>query len=221
MTDAPVVAVRGEATLEVDAETAEFTVTVAVRDRDRAAALHRVTERVAAVRAVLDRFPDAIERHETSRISVNPEMRDWGDRQDIVGYHGSATTSVVLTDLDAVGDVMLAVASLDEISVWGPSWTVRPESPVHRAARHAAISDAIARARDYATALGADIVGLVELSDAGLSRSAETRARMPAMAATQASAPQIDLDPQRQSVHASIEARFTISEPTILAAPLD
>jgi uncharacterized protein len=220
MTDTPMIAVRGEATLEVDAEVAEFGVTVAVRDRDRAAALHRVTERVAAVRAVLDRFPDAIERHETSRISVNPEMRDSGDRQDIVGYHGRATTTVVLTDLDAVGDVMLAAASLDEVSVWGPSWSVRPASPARRTARHAAISDAIARARDYAAALGAEIVGLVELSDAGLSQGQGPRAAMSSMG-MRASAHGIDLDTQRQQIHASIEARFTISEPTILAAPLD
>lgn len=147
--------------------------------------------------------------------------RDPWPSREIIGYHGSATTTVVLTDLDAVGDIMLAVASLEEVSVWGQSWSVRPASPVHRTARHAAILDAIARARDYATALGADIVGLVELSDEGLSRSAEPRSRMLAMAAAQASTPRIDLDPQRQSVHASIEARFTISEPTILAAPLD
>jgi uncharacterized protein YggE len=221
MTDLPTIAVRGEATLEVDAERAEFTATVEVRDSQRIAALNRVGERVADVRAVLDRFPDAIERHETSRLSVNAVTRDPWPNQEIIGYHGSATTTVVLTDLDVVGDIMLAIASLDEVGVWGPSWSVRPASPVHREVRHAAISDAIARARDYATALGADIVGLVEMSDAGLSGGARRQSMVLSMASTQANSPSIDLDPQRQSIHASIEARFTISEPSILATPLD
>jgi uncharacterized protein len=221
MTDAPVIAVRGEATLEVDAEMAEFVATVELDDRHRVAALDRVAERVAALRAVLDRFSNAIERHETSRLSVHSEKHDSRAQGEMLLYHGSATTKVVLSDLDAVGDVMLAVASLPEISVWGPSWSVRPASPVHREVRHAAISDAIARARDYATALGADIVGLVELSDAGLTRGPEPRRTMLSLAAGPAGPPHLDLDPQRQQIHASIDARFTISQPTILAAPLD
>ncbi len=35
------------------------------------------------------------------------------------------------------------------------------------------------------------------------------------------SIPQIDLDPQAQTVHAVVEARFTISEPTALRDPVD
>lgn len=33
--------------------------------------------------------------------------------------------------------------------------------------------------------------------------------------------PELDLDPQMQSIQASVEARFTISEPTVLAQPRD
>jgi uncharacterized protein len=221
MTDMPTIAVRGEATIEVDAETAEFTATVELQDRDRVSALNRVAERVAALRAVLDRFSNAIERHETSSLAVNAAMHDPGKNAEILRYHGNATTNVVVGDLDVVGDMMLAIASLDEIGVWGPSWSVRPASPVHRTARHAAISDAITRARDYAAALGADIVGLVELSDAGVTSGRQNLTMMWSAAANQAGPPHLDLDPKRQRIHASIEARFTISEPTILAAPLD
>jgi uncharacterized protein len=218
MTDTPTIAVRGEATLDVDAEVAEFTASVEVHEAERVAALERVAERVAAVRAALDQFRDVIERHATSHVSASAEKHHHTGE---VSFHGNATTIVVMSDLDAVGNVMLAVGSLAEVSVWGPSWSVRPASPVHREVRHAAISDAIARARDYAAALGADIVGLVELSDAGLSRSGEPRAVPLAMAASAARSPRLDLDPQRLQVRASIEARFTISEPTILAAPID
>lgn len=50
MTDTPTIAVRGEATLDVDAEVAEFTASVEVHEAERVAALARVAERVAAVR---------------------------------------------------------------------------------------------------------------------------------------------------------------------------
>lgn len=218
MTDTPTIAVRGEATLDVDAEVAEFTASVEAHEAERVTALERVAERIAAVRGVLDRFRDAIERHATSQVSASAEKHHHTGE---VSFHGNATTIVVMSDLDAVGDVMLAVASLAEVSVWGPSWSVRPASPVHREVRHAAISDAIARARDYAAALGADIVGLVDLSDVGLSRLGEPRAVPLSMSARAAGSPQLDLDRQRLQVRASIEARFTISEPTILAAPID
>ena len=217
MTDTPTIAVRGEATLDVNAEVAEFTASVEVHEAERVTALERVAERVAAVRRVLDQFRDAIERHATSHVSASAEEHHLTGE---VSYHGNSTTTVVMSNLDAVGDVMLAVGSLAEVSVWGPSWSVRPASPVHREVRHAAISDAIARARDYAAALGAEIVGLVELSDIGLSRSGE-RAVPLSMAASAAGSPRLDLDRQRLQVCASIEARFTISEPTIVAAPID
>jgi uncharacterized protein YggE len=223
MTDAPVVAVRGEAMLEVDAEIAELSVTVSTRDADRATTLTRLVERVAAVRAVLDGYPDAIEKRETSQLLVSAETHDSGRDPDdwVVAYHGDAITTVVVIDLGAVGDIMLRVGGLDEVTVHGPSWSVRPGSPVYREARHAAITDAIARARDYAAALGARVTGLVELSDVGASFAGARPLAAMSLAGGGSNQPQLSLDPQRQHIHASIEARFAISEPTVLAEPLD
>jgi hypothetical protein len=42
-----------------------------------------------------------------------------------------------------------------------------------------------------------------------------------AMAGGAAEQPELNLDPQLQQITAEIEARFTISDPTVLAAPLD
>jgi hypothetical protein len=36
-----------------------------------------------------------------------------------------------------------------------------------------------------------------------------------------AGSPEMDLDPQRQTIQANVEARFEISDPTVLAEPLD
>ncbi len=217
----PTVAVRGESLREVDPEIAEFTVVVHARDKDRATTLSRLAERVAAVRAILDGYAAAIDKRETSRMSVYAQTKRSGER--VTAYVGNATTQVSVTDLDVIGEMMLRVADQDQVTVTGPYWSVRPGSPVYREARHAAIADAVTRAKEYAEALGSRVIGLVELSDVGMSGGAAPRfARAMSLAGGAIeSQPELDLDPQRQQIQAQIEGRFLISEPTVLADPLD
>jgi uncharacterized protein YggE len=221
MTNVPTIAVRGESNREVDPEVAEFHVIVGSQDRDRATTLQRLTERVEAVRGVLAGFADAIERHETSRLSVRTLQKR---SEKITGYAGYASTTVVVKDLDRVGELMLRVADLDRVQVDGPHWSLRPGSPVYRMAREAAIGEAIVRAREYAHALGARVTGLVELTDSGMSGGPTPQRAMFAMArggSYDGSTPELELDPQVQHVYANVEARFTISPPTVIDDPLD
>jgi uncharacterized protein len=215
----PVVAVRGEAWREVEPEIASFGVTVTARDRDRQEALRRLASRVDSVRAVLDGYRDGIEKRETSGLYVYPETKGSGER--VVAYQGSVTTTVTVTDFTVLGEVMLRLAGGEQTTVAGPWWALRPGSPAHREARQAAIADALERAREYAAALGARVVALIELADSGLSgpqpvTPPQRNARMFALKADSANEPpQLDLEPRRQQVHASVEARFAISEPTL------
>lgn len=221
MTPVPTVAVRGESTREVDPELATFSVTVSARDRDRTVTHTRVAERVARLRAVLDEYAPAIEKRETSRLSTWAEQKRSGEKVSF--YRGQAVTTVVLHDLDVVGELMLRVADFDQTTVDGPWWSLRPGSPAHRDARRAAIDEAISRAREYAAALGARITGLVDLTDVGMSmvHAVPMAMRMAHDGASYAGVPELNLDPQRQQVTAQIEARFTISDPTVLADPVD
>jgi uncharacterized protein YggE len=211
------VAVRGEAVREVDPEIARFSVTVAARDRNRQEALHRLAARVEAVRVALDRYPEAVEKRETSGLYVRPDSKRSGEK--VSGYSGAVTTTVTVSDFAVLGELMLGLADQDQTTVSGPWWGLRPGSPVHREARRAAIADAIERGREYADALGARVTGLVELTDAGLSTQSPPRMEMMAyrsVASGGGGAPTIDLDPQRQTVTATMEARFEISDPTAL-----
>jgi uncharacterized protein len=215
----PTVAVRGESSRDVAPEIAEFSVTVGVRDKDRGATLARLTEGVTTIRGILDGYAAAIEKRETSRLSVYAEMKG----TKVTAYVGNATTTVTVTDLDSVGEMMLRVADHDQVSVNGPFWSVRPGSPVYREARHAAIADAVTRAKEYAEALGARVIGLVELTDVGMSGGAPSGRPMIARAMLASSVPaqpELDLDPAQQHVSARIEGRFLISDPTVLADPL-
>jgi uncharacterized protein YggE len=216
MTGAPILAVRGEVVREVDPELASFSVNVSARDSDRRATLARLTQRHDALRAVLDEYAGAIERRETGVVSVYPEPKRTGER--IRAYTGTISTRVTMTDFVLLGELMLRLADADQTAVYGPFWGLRQKSPVYREARRAAVGDAIARATEYAEALGARVTRLVELADAGLSAGQPQPMAFgmaPAgMMRGPGGPPQLELDPQRQTVRAQIEARFEITEPT-------
>ena len=217
MTDPPIVAVRGEAIRDVSPEIATVNVTVYARDKDRQTALTRLSERARSLQKVLDGYAAATEERHTTGLSVYPQPRRTGDR--VAEYSGSVSTRLTVADLSVLGELMVAVASLEQTSVNGPWWALRPDSPAYRDVRHAAIADALTRAHEYAAALGARIIALVELSDAG----GQAGGYQPMLLATApraapgAEPPRLDLDPQPQRVTAAVTARFRISEPTALS----
>lgn len=211
MVDPPVVLVRGEAAREVPPELAVFTVTVAARDRDRASTLNRLAERSAGVRALLDGYGAAVERRETGGVHVRPELKRSGER--VAAYAGSVTTTVTVVDFTVLGELMLRLADADQSTVAGPWWELRPGSTAYREARQAAIAEAIDRAREYAAAVGSSIERLLEISDDSGGAGVPLRAMAFDMAKS-GGTPELDLDPQVQTVHAAVRVRFTITEPT-------
>jgi uncharacterized protein YggE len=215
MPDAPIVAVRGETHLEVDPEIATITATVSARSADRERTLRLLGERNDALRALVDGFAAAVERRESAGVSVRPEYgRSSAER--VKGYVGQATTTIVVRDFTVLGDLFLALAGQEATEVYGPWWGLRPDSPAYQQARRAALGDAIDRARDYAQALGVDLVALVELADSGLGRSEPVPRMFAADAVRSVSgAPELNLDPERQRVYASVEARFTTTAPDV------
>jgi uncharacterized protein YggE len=217
------ISVRGEANIEVDPELCEFTVVVQARDKDRRAVLERLTQRnnevLDEVRKV---YGDAVEKLESSRISVYPEQR--GRDEKIRAYLGSVRIQVVVKDFTVLGEMLIRLADAEMRQVDGPYWRLRRDSDAYREARTQAVGEAVTRAREYAAALGSEIVSLLELADTGLSTHGvagpQPMMRMMAMApggaAQDASAPVLDLEPQRQNVYASVEARFTATPPASL-----
>jgi hypothetical protein len=212
------VAVRGEVVREVEPELAQFTVNVGARDKDRQTTLTRLAQRLDTLKNLLAEYGDVVERRETSGMHVYPEHRKKGERP--IGYRGNVAVTVTVNDFSSLGELMLRVADQDQTELYGPSWSLRPTSPVFREARHAAIGDAITRATEYAEALGASITRLVQLSDAGLGGGGQEMTMALGFRGggvqDMDGGVQFDLDPQRQTVRAQIEARFEISEPTAI-----
>ncbi|WP_329115815.1 SIMPL domain-containing protein [Streptomyces sp. NBC_01465] len=221
--ETPLVTVRGEATLEVDPEIATVSVLVSARGKDRRAALEDLTRRNAAVLELTKGYGDAVEKLESGRFSISPELSTHGRGERIRAYHGRVHITAVLNDFTALGELTTRLADLELTRVDGPWWSLRPTSPAQGEARRQAVKEAVTRAREYAAALGAELAALLELADQGVenghstvSRAGGFSRRMSLAAdAEDSAAPALDLEPQRQTVYAQVTARFTMSPPKL------
>lgn len=204
------VTVRGEAFREVAPEVASFSVTASARDRDRETTLRRLRERAAAVGGALDGV--VTEKRETGHLQVHPELKRGGER--VSAYVGSVTTNVTVSEFDGLGELMLRLAELDQTSVSGPWWQLRPDSTAGAEVRTAAIRTALRKAHEYAEAVGSDVHGLIEIADDGVGGGAQPMMmRAMAAAAYDTGAPELDVEPQAQTVSAAVVVRVSISEP--------
>jgi uncharacterized protein len=222
----PVISVRGEAWLEADPEIAVVNVMVQARDRDRRAVLDRLTSRNRQVLDLVREYGEAVEKVESGPASAYPELKQKGDRERVAGYAGQASARVTVRDLTVLGELVARLAELELVTVAGPWWSLRPDSPVYREARVAAARDATRRAQEYAAAFGGRLGELIEAADAGLlTGHGSQRAPVPGPSRMFAAArmaggpadeaPTLDLEPVRQSVTAQVDARFAM----VLAGP--
>ena len=220
------VTVRGEAQVDADPEIAVLAVTVEARDRDRGSVVDLLAVRTKEIRTLIAASGDAVQRVERP-VSVQPVFKD-GKSRSTIGFVGRAGFSVTVGDFAALGEIVTALAAEALVTLGGPSWRLRPDSPVYREVRMAAARDSIQRAHDYAEAFGGQITGLVEAADTGLLEGGPRPQAAFARASWRASGgsgsggsdepPEIDLIPAPQTVYAQVEARFTMTRPT-LGAP--
>lgn len=216
------VSVRGEATVEADPEIVVFRVSVSSRARDRRDALASLSRRNDEFLALVRTFGEAVEKTETSGILVYPELRR-GREEKVRWYRGTIRTRLTVTDFSIAGELVGRISDLGLCDMAGPWWELRPDSPVYREVRVRAARDAITRAAEYAEAAGGRLTGLIELADTGMGgggHSPRMRAAAQGMAAFEAEeAPVvIDMEPETQVVQASVEARFTMTQPGSLPA---
>lgn len=219
--DEPRLAVRGEASLEFDPEIARITVTVGARGKDRQDALTSLTRRNGAALELIKEYGEAVEKLATGSFSVSPEPAEKGKRERVRTYSGRVQTTATVGDFTVLGEMTTRLADLDLTRVEGPWWALRPDSPVYGEARRRAVREAVARAREYAAAVGAELVALVELADPGAEHGPSGAAPPPPplsagyRAATAEGPGALDLEPQPQRVQAQVNARFLMSRPAL------
>ncbi|MFD7787437.1 SIMPL domain-containing protein [Streptomyces nojiriensis] len=220
--EVPRVAVRGEARIEVDPEIARIGITVSARGTDRRTALEDLTRRNNTALELIKSYGDPVEKLETGAFSITPELTRHGRAERIRAYHGRVHITAELSDFTTLGELTTRLADLELTQIDGPWWALRPTSPAHGQARRQAVLEAVQRAREYAEALGANLAALVELADLGAENAAPFAAapgagmRTMAFSATEdAGPPPLDLEPQRQTVYAQVNARFTMTPPQL------
>jgi uncharacterized protein len=219
----PVISVRGEAMMEVEPEIAVVFVTVMARDKDRRRALDLLAGRNRQVATLIKGYGDAVEQLESEPVSVYPAFKDDKARERVTGYVARAGLHVTVSDFAVLGELVPRLADKEMVAVAGPSWRLRPDSRVYREARLAAARDATQRAREYAEAFGGRVTGLVEAADTGLlGRHRDPPRALMARAAlsggrAEAEPPEFDFEPAKQTAHAEVEARFTMTAPQFTA----
>jgi len=220
MAQQPVISVRGEAHLEAEPEIATLNVTVQARDPDRRTVLDRLTTRNTQVLDLIKGYGEAVEKLESGAASVYPDIKYKERTERVRAYLGTASANVVIRDFTVLGELMARLADGELVTVAGPWWSLRPDSPVYRQARIAAAQDATRRAGEYAQAFGGELGGLIEAADTGLlTGHAEQGVQFRVRAAggvARASAPELadmEFEPVRQTVTAQVEARFAMLLP--------
>jgi len=217
----PRLAVRGEAATDVEPELARIAISSTARGADRRATLADLARRNARALDLVKAYGDAVDTLETGALLITPELRERGRGERVRGYTGLVRVGVTLTDFTALGELVTRLADLDLTRLDGPWWSLRPDSPAYGAARRQAVRSAVQRAREYADALGARLLALTELADEGIAGPAPYRdqaimrtAAYTAAGSEEAPGP-LDLEPERQAIHASVTARFVITPPDL------
>jgi uncharacterized protein YggE len=218
-----VISVRGEALLTVEPELVDLTVVVSAQAKDRREAFERLVKRNDEVLGLLRSYGDSVDKVESSGVAVHPEVRKGGREEKVRAYRGVVRVEVSIADFAALGEIVSRIADLEAAHLEGPRWRLRRTSPVYRKARTRAVAEALTRAQDYAEALGARIIGLIELADSGLMQTEVHRAPHPVFQPRAAASgggfgsspepPVLDLEPASQEVRASVEARFCATQP--------
>ena len=209
MSKTPTVTVRGEGQVEGPPELATVSVVLHTSGRtatDVTRALGDLSRQVDAAR------PDLVyDSVRTDPLQVTPTF-DRRSGVKITGYTGRYAASFVLADFAGLSDLVVALVSLPGAEVSGPWWSLRRASPLQREARLAAVGSAVARARDYANALGATLGDLLELSDTDGGHGHLPRMFAMSPSGGDRPAPELDLEPQPQTVTATVTARFALTD---------
>lgn len=209
--------------LEVAPEIAVVMVSVTARDRDRGRALSHLEQRRDALQRIVRSYAGAVEKVEGGAVQVHPEFKDGKTSERVASYVAISSFRVTICDFEVLARLVGALTDQDLVTVTGPFWRLRPDSPSFRQARLEAVRDALGRARDYAEAVGSRVTELLELSDAGpLMRGGVAFEASPMSAGggpiggpASAEPAQFDFTPQLQTIRGHVEARFEMTRSSL------
>jgi uncharacterized protein YggE len=205
---APLVTVRGEAQLEGPPDFATLMLSLHASGDSSERTRSQLAKGSTTVSQILQRFDPAIERSSTSGLHVSPVFNRRTPAK-ITGYQVTFTSQIVVSDLESLSSLVLELTALPNSQIDGPWWSLRPNNPMFREARIAAIADARRRANDYAAAFDTTVASLVEVSDldSGFAGVREMRAFAMAKGGDDAA---FEFEPATQTVSGHVTVRFSL-----------
>lgn len=144
--------------VNVDADTAQ-------------AAMSEQAKLMSGVFSALKKAGVADKDMQTGNISLSPRYdyssRKSGDGPRLIGYNAANSVTAVIRDLDDVGKVLDASVKAGGNTINSVSFGLDDSAEALKAARKAAVKDALERAELYATAAGYKVARIVTINESG------------------------------------------------------
>ncbi len=164
------VTAQGNGTSAAAPDVAEMSFGVMVQDADAKTALDKASATAEMIASAVKKAGVRSQDIQTANVNLYPQQ-DYREGQApvILGYEASISVRVKVRDLGDVGDVITAATTAGANTINGPSFTLDDDE----AAREAAITDAVAKARVRAEAMAeaADkrLGDVIAISETGVS----------------------------------------------------
>lgn len=159
--------VQGEGMVSVAPDMATINVGVSSFDADASKALAQTSGKMDKVMAVVTAAGVAPKDIQTQQLSLHPrwENRSGTRENEITGYEAVNSLQIRVRDLDALGEVINAVAQVGANRLNGIQFGLQNPRPHQDKARKLAIQDAGAKAKLYADAAGVALGDIMHISE--------------------------------------------------------
>ena len=197
----PTIQVTGTGSVQVKPDTASISIGVSTEDGNAQNAVSRNNAATAKVISELEAA--AIEKKDlkTSNFSVYPQYRTEGsDKHPVVTYRASNTVTVIVHNLDKVGDILTKAVTAGSNQISGPNFSVSDAEKYLAEARKKAVENAIAKASVYANAAGLKLGSILSMVEEG----AAAPVYAPRSASFSAAAAPVPVEAGEESIQARI-----------------
>jgi uncharacterized protein YggE len=200
----------GETILAPDMAT--ISLGVITKGGSAAAALRANTTRMSEVVAALKAA--GIERKDiqTSGLSIQPQYDYSNSTQRLTGYQASNQVTIVVRNLDKLGDVVDATVKVGANNLGGVTFGLQNPQAAEDAARQNAVKALMAKADLYAKATGYRVARIVSLSESGGFTPPSAPVPMMAMARMAADAAPTPVEGGELRVRMDVSATFEMAK---------
>lgn len=159
--------VTGQGNVSAVPDMARMSLGVSRSDRDAKDAMNAAVGDANAMLASLRAEGLEDKDIQTGRVSLNPDWDYSGNRSRITGFTASISMTVILRDLDRIGEVLSVVTEVGGNRFSGFSLGLQDDGALRSEARQAAVKDALGKAKDYAAAAGVQLGDILSISENG------------------------------------------------------